>query len=382
VHLARLAGVDVRLHWSWAFVFFLVLLGFWGQIESAHPDLGPASVIGLAAGGTVVFFGSVLLHELAHALMARRRGIEVQGITLYVFGGATEADASSRDPGDELVIAAVGPLTSLGLAGALGLAAWLVRPAGEAGSDLLGYLGFINLMLAGFNMVPGLPLDGGRVFRAIAWSATGDFDKATRWATSAGVFVGYFLIGIGLLTTWQGSIGGLWLVGIGWMISQSARANEQQEHLRSTFGQLTAAEVMTTPVVTIAAPVSVAEAVQDFFAHRDQTVFPVLDGAEPIGLLTTAGIRQVPPDQAGRVTVDRVARAHQPAMVAEPSTPMLEVIEALAGQPDGKARVLVMEGGRLVGIISPADIVRRDALRDLLGPRRRVDGPSRSMGTG
>ena len=359
--------MPVRLHWSWPVVAGLILLAFWAQLRATDPDLSTGAVIGYATIGAAVFFGSVLVHELAHALMARRRGIEVRGITLYLFGGATEADASSRSPTDEFLIAIVGPATSMGVAVLLGVAGVALGPSDTTPGRLLAYLALLNLVLAGFNLVPGLPLDGGRVFRAVAWGATGDFERATRWATTAGVAVGYALIGLGLLSIWQGLIGGLWSIGIGWMISQSARENQRHEQLRTTFGGLTAGDVMSSPVSSIPARSSVAEAVRDHFAPRDLTVLPVVDaGGRPVGLLSAACIRKVPASEIWQTPVDRLALQNQPALMAGPSTPMLEVIDAMSSAAGPKARVLVVDRGRLVGIISPADVVRRHALRDLI----------------
>ncbi len=370
VRLGRLAGVEIRFHWSWLILAGLLLVGFVGQLRINHPDLADPATFGLALLGTTIFVGSIILHELAHAVMARRRGIEVKDITLYLFGGATEADASSRSPRDELLIAIVGPLTSLALAALLGLIAVAIG-TDAAVPDLLGYLAFINVILAAFNLVPGLPLDGGRVFRAIAWSLTGDFRRATRWATAAGVVVGYGLTGFGVVVLLQGALGGLWLIGIGWMIGRSATENENREQLRSTFETLTAADVMTTPVVAIQAGVSVESALRDHFAHGGQTAYPVVEADRPIGLLTAASVREIPTTELGGTSVEQLATRHQPALVADRSTPMLEVIDALAAGQGAKARVLVVDRGSLVGIISPADIVRRQVLGDLLGAERR-----------
>ncbi|MCP4222129.1 MAG: hypothetical protein GY773_02145, partial [Actinomycetia bacterium] len=180
--LMRIARVDIYLHWSWLGIIGLLILGFQAQLATAYPDLAPGRLWAYATAGSIVFLTSVLLHELAHALMAQARGIEVEGITLYLFGGATEADASSGKARDELVIAIVGPLTSVGIAAVLWLIALAIGPNENALGAMVAYLAVVNLILAAFNMTPGLPLDGGRVFRSLAWSATGDFRKATRWA--------------------------------------------------------------------------------------------------------------------------------------------------------------------------------------------------------
>ena len=365
LRLARVGGVDIFIHVSWLFIAGLVLLGFWGQIETDHPDFGGIQAFALALFGAIVFFGSVLIHEMAHAFMARRRGIDVKGITLYLFGGATEADASSRSPADEFVVAIVGPLTSFALAGLLALAGLGTGGLADPIPEMLNYLALLNVILGLFNLAPGLPLDGGRVFRSIAWAVTGDFARATRMATATGVAVGYLLMTVGFVMMWQGNFGGLWLVFIGWLITQSARQNELQESIRSMFTDLTAADVMSSPVITIPADTTVADAVRDYFVPHNLTTFPVVDDGEVLGLLTVPAVRAVPANEIWRVTAGQLARDHQPVLEAAPETPMVDVIEALASGNDAKTRVLTLDEGRLVGIISPSDVLRRRALADL-----------------
>lgn len=366
VRIATIGGFSIHVHYSWLLIATLIFLGFWGQLQVTHETLGSPQVAALATFGTFVFFGSVLIHELAHALIARRRGIEVGGITLFLFGGVTEANAASRSAGDEFVIAIAGPLTSLLLAVVLAIAAAPFGTASEPLPDLLFYLATINVLLALFNMAPGLPLDGGRVFRSIVWGVTGDFDKATRWATSAGVAIGYGLIGGGLFAVWQGAITGLWLSAIGWMIAQSARQSQTQDGLRSSFEGVLARDVMSSPVVTIPGEATVATAVRDYFATHDLTAFPVVDGDRIWGLLTVAAVRAVPAGEVWKSTAAHVVFGGPPTTVVEPTAPMLDVLDAMANNLDGKARVLVVDDGRLVGIISPSDIVRRQAMAELL----------------
>lgn len=359
-----MGGVEIFIHWSWLIISVLVLFGLQARLTLDHPDLADGSAFVLALLGTIIFFGSVLLHELAHALVARARGIESKRITLYLFGGATEADASSKSPNDELVIAIAGPLTSVTLGVFLaGLAALLSPTQSDALVDLIAYLAGINVLLAVFNMTPGLPLDGGRVFRSIVWKMTGDFAKATRWATTAGVIVGYGLAAVGVMYLWQGSVGGLWLVAIGWMISQSARRTGQDEALRELLRERVAGDVMTSPVITVAATATVDEAVRNYFAHHDLTVLPVVDGTRVIGMLGLSEIRRVGPERRAVATAAELARDLDPALIATPETPVKEVLDALSTD---KARVLVLDREVLVGIISPRDILRWSALAPLL----------------
>ncbi len=367
VRLARFGSVEVFIHWSWMIIATLLTLGFWGQLTTANEDLGEARAWLLAVTGSVVFFASVLIHELAHAFMAIARGIEVKGITLYLFGGATEADASSRTAGDEFVIAIVGPLTSLAIAAVLGGAWALLESSDAALAGLVGYLAFVNVILAVFNLVPGLPLDGGRVMRATIWAVTGDFAKATRVAGSAGVAVGYLLIGAGLVELWTGNVGGLWFAAIGWMISSAARRTVEQEQLRDAFAGQTAADVMTSPLLTVPADEPLTVTVRERFARQSPTVFPVVDGDRLIGTIGVAAVQGMDPDQVATLTAGELARSVDPELLVEPDRPMNEVVALLAGSGGG-TRVLVVEGGRPIGIISPRDIVRRSLLAELLDP--------------
>jgi Zn-dependent protease/predicted transcriptional regulator len=368
--LGRIGGIDLFVHWTWIIIAVLLVLGYWGQITSANPDLSRPAAIALALTGTIGLFASVLVHELAHSLVARRRGFEVKGITLYLFGGATETDASSKRPGDELVVAVVGPVTSIVFAVVLWGISLAVTPASEPLGDLVGYLAVVNIILAVFNMTPGLPLDGGRVLRAIAWAMTGDFARATRVAATAGVVVGYSLMGLGFLMVWSGQIGGLWFAAIGWVISQGARGTEQHEELRQVFKALVAADVMSSPVTTIPGHTSIDNAVRRFFARENRSAFPVADrDGEIVGMLTLRAVEDVEPGRRATTTAAEAARPVGPTFVVSPSTPMLEVIDTLS-TPVPKGRILVVDDGRLVGIISPSDILRRQTLAPLLGPPR------------
>lgn len=371
--IGRIGGIQVFVHVSWLVIAGLILLSFWGQLENDHPTVDRATILPLALVGTVIFFGSVLLHELAHAFMARRRGIEVKGITLFIFGGATEADAASQSARDEFLVAIVGPLTSFATAAVLALGALVAGSRDDPLPDLLAYLAVINVLLAAFNLAPGLPLDGGRVLRSAVWAITGDFAKATRWATAGGVALGYMLVSFGLVALWQGNIGGLWLVAIGWMISQSARTNDYQTRLRSTFEDLVAADVMSSPVVTIPAATSIADAVAHYFSRRSETSFPVVDEGQICGLLSVATVRKIPSSEISETTAGQAARRAEPPLVVGRSTPMVDVIAGMEGRREGTLRTLVVEDGLIVGIISPSDILRRHDLTDLLAMSRRGD---------
>lgn len=227
--LGRILGIEVRIDTSWLFIAVLVTYTMFQQFDFRFPLLSSGITVILAVVFGLLFFSSVLAHEMAHAVTARRRGIEVHGITLFLFGGATHAKVDSRRPQDELVVSLVGPLTSLVLGGLLLL---LARPVGWPDQPIgwgFGYLGAVNIVLAIFNMLPGFPLDGGRVLRALVWSATGSLARATRVASIAGQTVGYLLMALGIVFLTQEDIGrAIWFAAIGWFLVQAARMSQRE----------------------------------------------------------------------------------------------------------------------------------------------------------
>ena len=229
--LGRLFGVEIRVDSSWVLIAVLIGWSYSIRLERLY-GLEGNEALGLAVAATAVFFGSVLVHELAHSLAAKAMRIPVHGITLYLFGGATHANVESRGPKAEFITTIVGPLSSVGVAGVLWLAASAAGPDTEAIPGTLGYLAWINAFLAVFNLLPGLPLDGGRVLRSAVWGATGSYQRATRVAAIGGQVVGWAIVGVGAASVVLEDLGGLWLVFIGWFIAQAARAAGAQARQR------------------------------------------------------------------------------------------------------------------------------------------------------
>jgi Zn-dependent protease/CBS domain-containing protein len=356
--VARIAGIEVRIDSSWAVIALLITYSMYLRLSILYPELSGGGAVGLAVLSAVLFFGSVLVHELAHALVAQARGIRVQDITLFLFGGATRAKVDSRGPGDEFLIALVGPLTSGLLAGLFGLVAGL-------GSDLLsralagtfGYLAWTNLLLAAFNLVPGFPLDGGRLLRSAIWKATGSLARATRIASVSGQGVGWLLVAAGVAWLLAGDLaGGIWFAFIGWFLVQAARSSYQELQLQQLLRGVEAEDVMAADLRRIPPELSLQEAVDDYFMRYDHGAFPVEEQGRTVGLLTLRGVRRVPRDQwpTHRVRDHMVPLSDQ--VVVAPDARMDGVVGKLQ---DGEAgRVLVVEDGEVVGIITPSDLTR------------------------
>jgi Zn-dependent protease/predicted transcriptional regulator len=328
------------------------------QLSQVYEELSGGAAFGLAIVATLLFFGSVLVHEMAHAFVSQARGIRVQDITLFLFGGATRAKVDSRGPGDEFVIALVGPLTSLLLAGLFGIAAGLSRgllPDPVAGT--LGYLGWTNLLLAVFNLVPGFPLDGGRLLRSAIWKTTGSLSRATRLAAGAGQAVGWLLVAAGVGWLLAGDLAnGIWFAFIGWFLVQAARSSYQELQLQQLLSRVEAEDVMATALVRIPPELSLQEAVDDYFMRYAHSGFPVEDQGRTVGLLTLRGVRQVPRDQwpTSRVRDHMVPLGDQ--VVVAPEARMDGVLGKLQDSEAG--RVLVAQNGEVVGIITPTDLTR------------------------
>ena len=355
---ARIAGIEVRVDNSWVVVALLVTYSLYLRFSFLYKELSTGAVVGIALLAAVLFFGSVLVHEMAHALVARARGIRVQDITLFLFGGATRAGVESHGPDDEFLIAVVGPLTSLLMAALF----WAVDFFGRASLPgplvgMFGYLAWTNLLLAGFNLVPGFPLDGGRLLRSLVWRTTGSFRRATRLATLAGQAVGWLLVAGGTAFLLAGNLaGGIWFAFIGWFLAQAARASYQEVQIRDVLRGVQAQDVMVRGLVRIPPDLTVQDAVDHYFMRYDHGAFPVDEDGRTIGLLTLRQVRRVPSDQWPRSRVRDHMIPLGGQVVIRPDASMDQVMAKLEDGETG--RVLAAENGEVVGIITSSDLTR------------------------
>jgi Zn-dependent protease/CBS domain-containing protein len=356
--VGRIVGIEVRIDSSWAVIALLITYSMYVRLSALYPELEGGGAVGLAIVSAMLFFGSVLVHELAHAVVSQARGIRVQDITLFLFGGATRAKVDSRGPGDEFLIAVVGPLTSGLLAGLFGIVAGLggdVLSAPLAG--VFRDLALTNLLLAAFNLVPGFPLDGGRLLRSAIWRATGSLGRATRIASVAGLGVGWVLVAGGVVWLLAGDLaGGIWFAFIGWFLVQAARSSYQDAELQQLLHGVEAEDVMAADLRRIPPELSLQDAVDHYFMRYNHGAFPVEEHGRTIGLLTLRGVRQVPREQwtTRRVRDHMVPLGDQ--VVVAPDARMDDVLGKLQDGETG--RVLVAQNGEVVGIITPSDLTR------------------------
>jgi Zn-dependent protease/CBS domain-containing protein len=361
VRLGRVAGVTVGIDWSVLFIFVLITFSLAaGRFPALFPGLDPIAYLIAGLGAGVVFFVSLLAHEVSHAVVARRHGVQVEGITLWLLGGVATIRGEPSDPSAELQIAGVGPLVSLTLAAAFWLIAAGLGSVGLPGIavDVFIWLAVINLVLAIFNLMPAAPLDGGRILRAILWRRRGDRVSAAITASRAGRRFGWLLITLGLLEFLMGGFEGLWLMLIGWFLTTAAAAEEQQASISGALVDVRVRDAMSPDPVTVPANITTTAFLDDYvFDHRHST-FPLVDGqGRPVGLITLNRIKHVPAQQRDSTPVLEVACPMDNVPVAGPDDPLIDLVPRMTGSPDGRA--LVVQDDRLVGIVSPTDIIHR-----------------------
>jgi Zn-dependent protease len=329
-------------------LFIALLFGwsFYLQFEAQLADLDPMANVLLSAGSVIVFFASVLAHELSHSVTARRLGIPVEDITLFLFGGVTRTRMEASRPRDEFLIAIVGPLTSVGIAGLLWVALQLISDVvSEPVLFAIGYIAWLNLFLGVFNMLPGMPLDGGRVLRSILWKTSGSLTSATRRAAGAGKVLASALIGLGIFVVFTGDLSGIWLAAIGWFMFQAASASGYESVLRQVLREVKAGDLMTPDPVTIPSDVTIREAVEEYFLRYDHAAFPIVDLDRP-ALLTIKAVRQIPRDQWDIRRAWSVATSIDNTCTVEADTTMDVVMELL--HQENQDRVLVVDGDSIL----------------------------------
>jgi Zn-dependent protease/predicted transcriptional regulator len=365
--IGTIGGVEIRVDSSWGIIAVLITFNFWlfYSDQSQFRDLGSGAAGALAILTAALFFGSVLAHELAHAGMSKLRGIPVSGITLFLFGGATHAKVDAKGPADEFLITVVGPLTSAAL-GLLFLAVHSLGPAtlSRPFSSMLGYLSFINLILAGFNLLPGFPLDGGRLLRSGLWRAMG-LPRATQVAARVGQGVGLLIVAAGIgFALWTGNlITFLWPAFIGWFLFRAASGSLVEGDRRQLLRSTTAREVMSAPPPSIPADLQVAVAMERYLMGHEGEAFPVMDGGHVIGFISLRTASAVPLDRQVR---DATVQG-QGVIEARPEETMDAVTQRLGAQQS--ETVLVLDDGHLVGVIEREDLSRFLRRRVGLPPR-------------
>jgi Zn-dependent protease/predicted transcriptional regulator len=354
IPLFRLAGFQVGIDWSWAILAVLIT---WtlavGVFPQYYPGLTPGLYLSMGVIAALGLFASIVLHELAHSVVARRYGVPIRGITLFIFGGVAQMDREPDRPGAEFAVAIAGPIASALIAGACWM---LLRGAVAAGAGVpvvgvLGYLASINAMLAVFNLVPAFPLDGGRILRAALWAWNGSLRWATRVAAWIGGAFGILLIALGVWQALSGDfVGGMWYALIGLFVYAAAQASYQQVVIREGLRGVPVRRIMTANPVTVPPGISVAELIDDYVYRHHHSMFPVVDNGRLVGCVSMHEIKRLPRDPWPSTTI---AEIMQPCSAETAISPDADAMEALSLMTRSQnSRLLVTEGDRLVGIVT------------------------------
>ena len=363
IELFKIFGFAVRIDPSWFIVAVLVTVSFaTGVFPDRLPGRTTATYWSMGIVGSLVYFLCVLLHELSHSLCARIFGLEMRGITLFVFGGVAEMPGEPPSPQAEFVIAAAGPAASFVLAVACGLAGFAAGEATPAGSVLL-LLGLLNGALAVFNLAPAFPLDGGRILRSFLWGWKGNLRWATRISSAIGAGFGMLLVGLGLLATMSGGwTTGLWLILLGLFLRSAAGMSYQQLLLRRTLEGEPVSRFMQPDPVTVPRSISIAELVQQYVYRHHFKMFPVVDDAgRLLGCISTRQVRQLEREEWDRQTVGALAERCGPENVVAPTADAMEALSRMSRT--GASRLMVVEGDRLLGILTLKDLLRFFSLK-------------------
>ena len=368
LRIARIAGIDIGIHYTWFIIFVLITWSLAaGYFPVEYPGWGDLLYWLTAALAALLLFVSVLIHELAHSLVARSRGVPVRSITLFLLGGISNLESEPEKPAVEFAIAIVGPLTSVALAGifwALGF--FGLAPAGPVGATV-DYMVEINILLAAFNILPGFPLDGGRVLRSLIWGATNDLKKATDIAAAVGQVFGWIMIGGGVFLALTDNImSGIWLVFLGWFLNGAAEASKRDLELRSLWLNVHVANVMNNNPETVGPASPVEALVNEIYVKKGIRVAPVVDAGRLLGIVSLADVKKLPPGEWRNTPVSKIMTP-QPLKVVFPQDDMKTAVQLMAEHGLNQLPVVVED--RLVGMLNRADILRYVQVHHELGRR-------------
>lgn len=359
VRLGRIAGVEVGLNWSLLVIAVLLAVGLAsGRFPSDAPGYSGAEYAIAGVITAIAFLACVLAHEVSHAVVARHEGIEVDGITLWLLGGVTRMHGDAPTPEAELRVSGAGPLASF-VVGAVLLGIGIGLDALNVSAlvvDVLLWLGSINVVLAVFNVLPGAPLDGGRLLHAFLWKRHGDRLRATQTASRAGQALGWVLVALGFVefAFGTGLGGGLWLALLGWFLITAARAEEERAFVEEALGSRRVADVMAPTPAVVPEYVTVRDFIDHYLLAHRHSAFPVVDArGRTVGLVTLERVRSVPAHLRGSTTVREIATPADQVRVVAPADPARDLLDRVV---EGDGAVLVVDGDRVVGVVTATDL--------------------------
>jgi len=369
--VARIRGIPIGVHYTWGIAVVMITWSLAaGYFPSSYPGWGRTTYWVVGAAAALLLFISVLLHELCHSMVAQARGLTVKSITLFIFGGVSNIGRESEDPQDEFLIAVVGPLSSLVLAGLFWLGGRAIPNDTSPLGAMLFYLSTVNLMLALFNILPGFPLDGGRVLRAILWGATGSMIRGTTIASVVGQVLAFAFMGYGI---WQFFIEGepltgIWIGFIGWFLNSAAEATRRQTAVQEGFRGVPVSSVMTPDPPYVPPSLPVRDLVNEYLLRRGLRALPVVTDGRIVGLVSLSDVKHLPEERWDGNTVGAIM-TRPPLRTIEPDASVTSALEMLVAQDVNQLLVLDKDG-TLLGMLSRGDVMRFLQLRSELGMGR------------
>jgi Zn-dependent protease/predicted transcriptional regulator len=357
ITFGKIFGIEVGLHYSWLLIALLIVMSLAGQFSAKHSDWSQTVVWSISILTALCFFAALVAHELSHALVARARGISTRSITLFALGGVASIEEEPHDPKTEFWVGIIGPITSAVIGGLCLLLSKVFAPTSQTPlSEMLRWLGYINLTLAAFNLIPGFPLDGGRILRALIWWFTKDAAKSTRTAARVGQFVAICFIGLGIFRFFSGEgFGGLWIAFIGWFLLQAASATRMQNELTGILDGVRVRELMAQDCATVDANANLHQFIEENLLRSGRRCFVVQSGGEILGLITPHEVKAVERQLWPFKTVADVMLPLEQVHTVNPSTLVLEALETMGR--DDVNQLPVMSDRHLDGVITRNNIL-------------------------
>ncbi|MFN6963243.1 MAG: site-2 protease family protein [Pyrinomonadaceae bacterium] len=371
IRLGKIFGIEIGLHYSWLIIAFLIVFSLSQYFSESHPGWSGTTIWTMSILTAILFFSAIVVHELSHAAVAKRSDLPVKAITLFALGGVAQIENEPASPKTEFWLGIIGPLTSAFIGLACFAAAMLLGwpPMTEPQTPplaVLVWLAYVNFALAIFNMIPGYPMDGGRVLRAVIWGISGSADTATRAAARAGQGLAFGFIFLGIYLFFSGSgFGGLWLAFIGWFLLSAAKASYLQVEFSQSLRDVTAGDLMLTHCAVLDANTSLQSVIEDHILKSGQRCFMVAENGRPVGLITPNEIAAVERRLWPFKTASDAMRPLESLFVVGPETPAIEALEIIGRE--NVNQLPVVKDGRLLGILS------RDNLINYLTTRKELN---------
>jgi Zn-dependent protease len=362
IRLGKLFGIEIGLHYSWFLIALLIVMSLSSQFRESHAEWGSNVIWALSGLTAILFFVTLLAHEMSHALVARTRGLTTKAITLFALGGVAQIEKEPEDAKTEFLVGIVGPLSSAVIGVVLLGVAWAIgwRIAASPATPLLAmlvWLGYINLTLAAFNMIPGYPLDGGRILRSILWMTSHDGVRATQMAANVGKAIALLFIALGIFRYFSGAgFGGLWIAFIGWFLLQAATASASSVALTAGLKGVRVSDVMTSDCVMLDGNMNVEQFVDQYLLRSGKRCFVVQQNGEVAGLVTSHEIKELERPRWPYTTLSDIMRPLDQLHTVAPTTPVMEALETMGR--DDVNQLPVVSGNHLDGVITRANVVQ------------------------